>query len=101
MAYSERYFRRRPQVIKQVNLNAVGRENSSGYFSKLTAIIAAIVSDYNRNAPFTPSKTFIQIIGQPLRSGSYRVDVHTVASGTHDATQTSSAEFEVFIEAIH
>ena len=96
----ERHFRSRTQVIEQINLDTVRRENISRDFSELAAVVTAVVTHYDGDLLFV-LEAFVQIVRQSLGSRAYCIDVHTVAARTHDTAQTTCSEFQVFIKTFY
>ena len=93
-------FRRRAQVVKEIDLDAVGREDGCRDFSKLAAVVAAVVS-HNHGDLLQVLEVLVQVVGQTLGGGTHGIDVHTVAAGTHDATQAARAKFQILVEAVY
>ena len=100
VADSEGNFRSRTQILEEINLDTVCRENIGRDFGELAAVVTAVVTHHNRDLPFV-LEAFVQIVCQSLGSRTYRIDIHAVAACTHDAAQTARSEFQVFIKALY
>jgi len=96
----ERHFRCRTHVVKQIYFDTIGRENISRSFRKQTAVVAAIVTYYYRNLRQVFEVLF-QIVGKSLSGSTYRIDIHTIATYTHNTTQTTSTKFKIFVESFN
>ena len=99
MTNSKWHFRSRTHVFEQINLNAVCRENICRNLSKQTAVTTVMTNNY-RNI-FFACKTFVQIVRQSLSSCANSVNVHTIWTYTHDATQAACTEFKIFIKSFY
>ena len=100
VADSEGNFRSRTQILEEINLDTVCRENIGRDFGELAAVVTAVVTHHNGDLPFV-LEAFVQIVCQSLGSRTYRIDNHAVAACTHDAAQTARSEFQVFIKALY
>ena len=87
------------EVLEEVDLDAVGREHVGYEFGELTGIVAHVVSYHDLDFGQV-GEGLLQIVGETLRGGAYRVDVHAVGACAHDASQTARAEFEILVEAL-
>ena len=94
-----RHLRCRAQALEQINLDAIGRENIRWDLRKLTAVVAAIVSNHHLDL-LQVGKLLLQVVGETLCSRTNCIDVHTVGTHTHDTTQATRTELQVFIEAL-
>ena len=80
---SERHFGSRTHIVEQIYFDTVGRENIGRGLRKQTAVVTAVMTNHNRNL-WQIFKVLLQIIRKTLCSGTYRIDVHTVATYAHD-----------------
>ena len=92
MADGKRQFGRGAQVLEKVAMNAVGSHHLGGHLGEVAAVVARVVRD--SHLQLHARKVLLHVVGQPLRGGGHRVFVHAVWSDTHDAAQTSCAEFQ-------
>ena len=97
---SKRHFRSRTHIVKQIYFNAIGRENICRCLCKQTAVVTAVMTDYYRNL-WQVFEVLLQIVGKPLSGSTYRIDIHTIATYSHDTTQTTSTKFKVFVESFN
>ena len=100
MTDCKRTLRSRTHVIKEINLDSVGREDVCHSLCKKTAVVTAVVAYHHRNL-LAVGKVLFQIIGKSLCSHTYGIDVHTVATGTHNATQATSTKLKIFVETLN
>ena len=80
---SKRHFGSRTHIVEQIYFDTVGRENIGRGLRKQTAVVTAVMTNHNRNLRQI-FKVLLQIIRKTLCSGTYRIDVHTVATYAHD-----------------
>ena len=97
MTNGKRSFGRWTQIFEKINFYTIGRENISRNFSKQTAVVATIVTNYHTYLRHI-GKLRNKIIAQTLSSCAYSVNIHTVCAGAHNATQTSCTKFQIAIE---
>ena len=97
VADSERHFRSRTHIIKQIYLNAISREDVGRSFCKQTTVVTAVMPYHHRNLRQI-FEVLLQIVGKTLCSRTYCVDVHTVATYSHNTTQTTGSKFKILIE---
>ena len=97
---SKGYLGRGTQVVEQIDLDAVGREDVGRNFSKLTAVVTAVVSYDNRDL-LQIGKVLVQVVGHALCSSAYSIDVHAVAARAHNAAQSARTKLEVLVEALN
>ena len=81
----------RSHVVEQIYLDAIGREDIGNTFGEFTTVVAAIMA-HDNGYVVTILEVFLQVIGKSLGSHAHRVDVHTVASGTHDTTKSTCSK---------
>ena len=96
----KRYFGRGAQVVEEVDLDAVGREDGCRNLGELAAVVAAVVA-YDDGDLVAVLEALVQVVGQALGGGAYGIDVHAVAAGTHDAAQAACAEFQILVETVN
>ena len=86
-------------VIEEISLDAVGRKDVGHGLSIKAAVVTAVVANDYGNL-IAVSKVLLQIIGKALGGHTHGINVHAIAAGTHDATQTTRTKLQVFIEAL-
>ena len=91
-------LRRGSQALEEINLDAVGRENVGNRLGEEPSVVAAVVAHDHR--ALLARKSLQNVVGEALRRHSHDVDVHTVRSGTHNATQSARAKFKVAVERV-
>ena len=98
MADAERKFRCWSHFFKQINLDAVGRENFGCRFGKEPAVIAAVMS--NGHFYFFVWKTFFKVIGITLGGHAYSIFIHAVGAYTHQSAQSARTKFQVAVKSV-
>ena len=93
----ERHLRSRTHIIKQIYFDAISRENVGRSFSEQTAVVTTVVTNHYRNLRQI-FEVLLQIVGKALCSSTYRIDIHAVATYSHDTTQTTRSKFKIFVE---
>ena len=91
------HFGRRPQVVEQIDIDAVGGKHVRRNLGKLAAVVAAVVRD--AYAQFTAAMLF-DVVGQSLGCHTHGVFVHPVGAYAHNAAQTARTEFQTAVEGI-
>ena len=99
MTDGERKLRRGTERVEEIHLDAVGREDVGHDLGEEARVVAHVVT-YG-NLDFREIlEVLLEIVGQALGSGAHGVDVHAVAAGSHDASQSAGTEFEIAVECI-
>ena len=93
------YFRCGAGTLKQIHLEAVGREDIGHGLGKQAAVVAHIVPDDHLDLLQVLEGLF-HVVGKALSSGTHSVDVHAVAACTHDTTQTTGSKLQVFVKRL-
>ena len=96
---SERDLRGGAQIVEKIDLDPIGGEDVGHRFCKQTTVVAAIVPYHDGNL-LTIGEILKQIVGKSLCCSSYNINVHTIGSGSHDATESSRSKFQRAIESI-
>ena len=99
IADSEGTLRRWAQVIEDISLDAIGREDVCYCLGIQTAVVAAVVADHYRDL-FTILEVLFQIVGKALGGHTDNIDVHAVGARSHDTTQSAGTKLQVFIETL-
>ena len=97
---SKRNFRCRTQIVEEIYLDTVCREDICRNPGKLVAIVTAVITYHYRNLFFI-LEAFVQIVGKALCSCTYRVNIHTVSSCAHYTAQATRSELQILIKAIY
>ena len=89
---------RRTDVVEDIDVDAVGREDVRRDAGEFLALVAGVVGDADLGVvPFVMRE---DIVGQSLRGHAYRIAVHPVGTDAHDAAQATGAELEVLVKSI-
>ena len=94
-----RKFGRRTNIVEKINVDAVGAHYVRGDPGELTAVIAAVEGHADAQV-LSSGETAQHIVRKALRSHSYRVFVHAVGAGTHNAAKATGAEFKILVEGV-
>ena len=95
----EGYLRCRTQTLKEVDLDAVGREDVGTSLGKKARVVAAVMA-HNHGEVAAAGESLEDIIGKILGGHAHNVAVHAVGAGSHDAAQSTGAELEVLVEGV-
>ena len=90
----------RTHIVEEINLDAIGGEDICALLCKEAAVVTTVVPHHHRNL-IQILEILVQIVGKALSCSTYGVDVHTIGSCTHDATQTTCTKFQHPIEAVY
>ena len=96
----KRNFRCRTQALKEINLDAIGREDVCYCFSKQARVVATVVT-YHYTQSFLTGESLQYVVGKALCCHTHDVLVHAVGSYAHNAAQTTSTKFQILIESIN
>ena len=96
-AYCVTELRRRPDVVKDINVYSVCGHDVGSYPREELAVVAAVVGDAYLQLTLA---VFEHIVCEALGSHSYGVLVHPVGSDAHYAAEAASTEFEIAVEGI-
>ena len=97
MADSEREFRGGAEVLEEVCLDTVGREDCGNDFGEFARVVAHVVT-YDNADLGKVAECFEKVVGESLGGCADCIYVHTVGTCSHDAAQTACTEFKVFVE---
>ncbi len=100
VAYGERDFRGRTHVLEEIDVDAVGCEDVGNAVGEHVGIVAAVDS-YDHTDLVASSIVFLEIVGKSLCCCAYRIDVHAVGAGTHDAPQSTSTKLKSLVETVN
>ncbi len=100
MTYGKGNFWCGAQALEEIHLYAVGTKDGSYSLGKETSVVAAIVSHYNTQL-LTLGEGLNQIVGKSLCGHAHDVLVHSVGSCSHDAAQSTCAEFQILVKGVH
>ena len=96
--YAVRKLGSRTYVVEKKDVYTIGAQHFCSDVREFAAVVAAIVRHAHR-LPFLRLMGQY-ILGQPLRSHSHGIDIHTIRSHAHNAAKTSRTEFERLVKSI-
>ena len=99
LADGEAQLGRRTQCVEEEYGEAVRGEDVGHTLGEHARIVAAVVAHGHAN--LLAREILLQVVGQALRGGTHRVDIHAVRAHAHNAAQTARTEFQVLVEALH
>ena len=97
MADCERALWSRTHIVKEIYLDTISREDSCYILGKEAAVVAAVMTYYNRDLLLVLEVQF-KIVGKSLCCHANCIDIHTIATCTHDTTKTTGTKFKVLVE---
>ena len=100
MANGERALRCGAHVVKKIHLDVIGGEYVGHRLSKKTAVVAAVVANHHRDL-LAVGKVFLEIVGKALGGQAYGVNIHSVGTRTHNATESTSTKFQILVETLN
>ena len=98
IADGEAQFRRRPDIVEDIDMDVIGHQHAGRDLGEQLAVVPAVVGDDGRN--LFPDKILLEIVGKPLRGHGHGIAVHAVGAGAHHAAQSARSELERAVECI-
>ena len=96
LSYRKRQRRSRHQLLVNINLDSVCRKNACRSFGKNIRFNTAVI----RNRYAWRRKRLVYIICKSLRRASDSIYVHSVGTGSYNASQSSCAEFKFSVKSV-
>ena len=88
------------KALEEIDLDSVGREDVGNGLSEETAIVAAVVTDYDRQSLLS-GESLVNVICKALSGHADDVFVHAIGSSAHNAAQTARSELQTLIKSIY
>ena len=79
-----------------MNLDAVGSEDCCCYFSKVAAVVSAVIAYYDSGLRLP----LLQVVCYSLRCSGNDVTVHAVGASAHYTTQSGGAKGKLTVEGV-